>query len=90
MISKIRKIIKDKQLFIKISVITAVGVITATLVVSLFVIQISKDVYLEAYNDSNEKIITQIRDDYYNLHEDVVNVLTVCQNSNSLKEYLIN
>ncbi|MFQ8706522.1 MAG: sensor histidine kinase [Thomasclavelia sp.] len=90
MVNKIRMIIKDKQLFIKISVITAIGVIIATFVVSLFVIQISEDVYLEAYNDSNEKIITQIRDDYYNLHEDVVKVLTVCQNSNSLKEYLIN
>ena len=90
MINKFRKMIKDKQLFIKISVITAIGVIIATLVVSLFVIQISEKVYLEAYNDSNEKIITQIRDDYYNLHEDVVKVLTICQNSNSLKEYLVN
>lgn len=55
MVNKIRMIIKDKQLFIKISVITAIGVIIATFVVSLFVIQISEDVYLEAYNDSNEK-----------------------------------
>lgn len=90
MIDKLKALVRDNQLFIKISLITALGVIIATLVVSLFVIQMSENVYLEAYNDSNEKIMTQIRDDYYDLHTDIVNVLNICQNSNSLKGYLTN
>lgn len=88
MMTSIKKLARDNQLFIKISLITALGVIIATLLVSLFVIKMSEDVYLEAYNDSNEKIMAQIRDDYYDLHTDIVNVLNICQNSNSLKRYL--
>ena len=85
---KITDLVHDNQLFIKISIVTVLGIILTTLIISLFVIEMSENVYLEAYNDSNEKIMMQIRDDYYDLHSDIVNTLMDCQNSSSLKEYL--
>lgn len=88
MIDKMKKYIKYNQLFIKISLIAALCIIVVTILVSWFVMSLSEDVYIEAYNDSNQKIITQIRDDYYDLHTDIINVLTTCQNSSALKDYL--
>ena len=90
MIQKIKDYIQYHKFFFTISIITTVCVIAVTLFVSYFVIQMSVDVYLEAYSDSNKKIIYQIRDDYYELHSDVVNVLSNCQNNQALYQYFTN
>ena len=90
MIQKIKNYIQYHKFFFTISIITTVCVIAVTLFVSYFVIQMSVDVYLEAYSDSNKKIIYQIRDDYYELHSDVVNVLSNCQNNQALYQYFTN
>lgn len=84
---KIKDTIKQKNFFIQISVITGLGIILATTLVALYVLRISEKVYLDAYKVSNEKIMNQVFNEYYLLHNDIVTTLTTAQNSRSLQEY---
>ena len=87
MSSKLKQILINKRFFIQISITAGIAVIIATMTVSLFVISLSEEVYLDAYKDFNDKIMDQVSNEYYQLHVDVVNVLTSAQNSKSVKEY---
>ncbi|MFV0381496.1 MAG: sensor histidine kinase [Breznakia sp.] len=84
---KLFKKIKNKRFFIQISLTAGVSVIITTITVSLFVINMSEDVYLDAYKDFNHKIMNQVSNEYYQLHEDTVNILTSAQESKSMREY---
>ncbi|MFV0379896.1 MAG: sensor histidine kinase [Anaerorhabdus sp.] len=88
--SRLINTIKNKSLFIQISITAAIAIVIATTTASLFVLNLSEKVYLDAYRDFNDKIIGEISTEYYQLHEDVVNVLTTAQQSQSVKEYLTN
>ncbi len=82
--------VRDHSFFIQIGVTMMAAIIVIACLVSVFVIRASEDVYMSAYTDSNTKSITLISESYYSLNEDVVDILTVAQNSNMLKDYLTN
>lgn len=85
--NKLKQMITNKRFFIQISITAGIAVIIATMTVSLFVINMSEEVYLDAYKDFNDKIMDQVSDEYYQLHVDVVNVLTLAQDSQSVEDY---
>ncbi len=86
--NKIKALLSHHSLFIKIISIVTIVLLVTMIAISTILITISDEVYIETYSHANYKIISQIKNDYYYLHEDIMEVLRICETSSSIKQYL--
>lgn len=85
---KLKTWISKNTLFIKIVMIVSVGIILVASFLSVFIMKISENNYIDTYSKSVEILLKQISSDYYRLHEDVIRVLGTCNNSKVCKTFL--
>lgn len=84
----LKRVIEKNTLFAKIVLIVTAGILLVSGCLSIFIMKVSEDNYINTYSNSIDILLKQINNDYYNLHEDVINVLGTCNNSNVCKNFL--
>lgn len=88
MMNNFKHLIEKNTLFVKIVLIVTAGILLVSGFISIFIMKVSEDNYINTYSKSIDILLRQINNDYYNLHEDVINVLGTCNNSNVCKSFL--
>lgn len=85
---KLKTWFSKNTLFMKIVMIVSVGIILVASFLSVFIMKISENNYIDTYSKSVEILLKQISSDYYRLHEDVIRVLGTCNDSKVCKTFL--
>ncbi len=85
----IRKLISSNSLFLRILLTTIVSIIIFSLIIVSLSIYIAQAQFINAYAVANQKVLTQINSDYDRINQDIINVLSVCDNSYYVHDYLV-
>lgn len=88
MMKKITYWASKNTLFLRIVCIVCVSIITVAGFLSMFIIKLSESSYMNTYSQASDILLKQINNSYYDLHEDIIDALGVCNLSNSCKTYL--
>lgn len=83
----IRNWIDKNNLFFRVVIIMMTGIIIIALFIVFFTMKITEDSYINTYSNATNILLKQINSDYYSLHEDIIEVLDTCDNSNICKTY---
>ncbi|MGX8850808.1 cache domain-containing sensor histidine kinase [Amedibacillus sp. YH-ame10] len=86
--NRLKQWISHNSLFFKIISIVVLAMVTVSIAISMILVYISDEVYVETYSHANNKIISQISNEYYFLHEDVMEILGICGTSTDVKNYM--
>ena len=84
----IKNWIRKNTLFTKIILIVTIGILLVSSFLTFFIMKMSENNYIDNYSKSIDILMNQINNDYYHLHEDVIRVLSTCNNSNVCKTFL--
>lgn len=66
------------------------GIISVTIAISIIIINISKDIFIDTYGSSQEKVFNQIEENLYDFHGDIVQITNAINASWSFRLYLNN
>jgi len=80
--------IKDTNLFIKIALITLICSLCIFIFTSVITLNISKNVLIDTFSNSNYKILNEVSNSYSNLNDNIANVLSVIEHNADFKNYL--
>ncbi len=88
LINKMRKIYLRNELFIRIMSVVVISILGVASILSLTIVKISQKTYVQAYVKSNNIILNQVSNDYEELNNNIVSILTNIENSQTVKKYL--
>lgn len=83
-----KKHIIPQTMTVRIMAVVIVGTLCAVLAVSVIIISISKNIFIETYGKSQEKIFFRIENELNSYHENLVQVFSAMNSDWSLKLYL--
>ncbi|MEG0527859.1 MAG: hypothetical protein RR531_10135, partial [Longicatena sp.] len=63
--NRLKQWISHNSLFFKIISIVVLAMVTVSIAISMILVYISDEVYVETYSHANNKIISQISNEYY-------------------------
>lgn len=76
------------SLLMKILCTVVGGIICVTIAISVIVIHISKDIFIDTFGQSQEKVFNQIEENLYDFHGDIVQITNAVDASWSFRLYL--
>lgn len=85
---KIKAWLRKNTLFLKIVCIFFVSIIAVSSFLSIFIVKMSESSYVQTYSHSTDILLNQISNEYYRLHEDVIETLETCNKNTTCKVYL--
>ncbi|MCI6677061.1 MAG: sensor histidine kinase [Clostridiales bacterium] len=83
-----KKKIYLNSMIVRILSVVSVGIFAAILLISMIVINISKQVFIETYGKSQEQVLSRIQEELNGFHEDLVKIIEGMNSSLYLKLHL--
>ncbi|BBF45208.1 two-component sensor histidine kinase [Lachnospiraceae bacterium KM106-2] len=79
---------KSNTLFFKLSCIITISIVTVTILITYIIVNLSEDIFIHTYTDSQKQAMKQIESDLYDYNEDVVSIINSLSNNWAARMYL--
>lgn len=85
---RIIKKLKNNSLFFKLTLIMVISSISISVVTAFIIMQISKNIFINNFSITNNKILNQIQTSYSDLNDKLINIMSSVNNSWAFRKYL--
>ena len=86
--NKLLKKLRAQSLFLKLTVTTLFSTISISVITAYLIINLSKQLFIENFSITNNKILRQIQDNSSDLNDNLITVMNTVNNSWAFKKYL--